>query len=145
MLIASLVSEVLVDFVTSHISGSWKLIFPSTLEVLTIVALLTWAKNRNGYTQVGLLLGAWITYIMCYLHLELGGHLPFFYNHYESIIKVVAVGQLAACYDTLHTVAVRMYHAASNLRFGGRWILRDSTLRASFLHGKGGVENQAGR
>ena len=145
ILLASLASWLVVQLVTHQIHGAWKLVVPGAVEVATIAAILKWSPNRTGYIQSVLLAAAWLAHLLCYVDLKTGGQMPFFYDHYETIIQVVAVGQLAACYDTLHTVAVRMYHAASSLRFGGGWILRDSTLRASVLHGKGDVENQPGR
>lgn len=105
----------LVVFVTSHIAASWKLVIPAANEVLTISAMVHWAKNRTGYWQVAFLSVAWLADVLCYAHLKSGGQLHFFYDHYETIIQVVAVGQLAACYDTIQFHFGRAYLWASRL------------------------------
>lgn len=114
VLIASLVSEALVDFITSQIHGSWKLVIPGALEVLTILALMQWAKNRTGYLNSGLLCIAWLAHILCYVDLWLKTDIV--YSRYEAVIQLVALGQLASCYDTVQHNLGRAYLWASGLR-----------------------------
>jgi len=145
VLIASLASEGIVDFITRQIHAPWKLVIPGAVETLTIIAMLSWARNRTGYLQAGLLFVAWIAHLLCYLHLKTGGQLPFFYDNYEAIIQVVAVGQLAVCYDTLRSIPVRLYYTFKSLGFAGGWSVHDAVVRSAILHRKGETENQTSR
>ncbi len=98
VLAASLVSTFLVHLVTQEITGAWKLVVPATLEVMTIAALLRWSRNRTGYLNVGLLCVAWFTHVLCFVDVWSGSNLV--YDNYETILALVAVGQLLTCYDT---------------------------------------------
>ncbi len=99
VLIASLASEVIVDGITHQISGAWKLVIPGALEILTILALLKWARTRTGITQAYLLVFAWLAHLLCYADIYLKTDIV--YSRYEAILFWVAVGQIAACYDTM--------------------------------------------
>ncbi len=99
VLIASLFSEVIVDFITHNIHGAWKLAIPGAVEVLTIVSLLTWAKGPTGFAQAYLLLIAWLAHVLCYLDVAMKTDLV--YSRYETIIQLVAVAQIIAFHDTL--------------------------------------------
>lgn len=111
VLIASLASEVIVDGITQHIQGAWKLVIPGALEILTILALLKWARNRTGITQAGLLVFAWLAHVLCYLDIALKTDLV--YSRYETILFWVSAGQLVTCYDTMRFNLVRIYTAAN--------------------------------
>lgn len=87
------------DGITHQISGAWKLVIPGALEILTILALLKWARNRTGILQAGLLVFAWLTHLVCYMDIVIGTDL--IYSRYEAIIFWVSMAQLAACYDTV--------------------------------------------
>ncbi len=113
VLIASLASEVIVDFITHQIHAPWKLVIPGLLETLTILALLKWARNRTGYLNVGCLCIAWLAHLLCYLDVWLKTNMV--YSRYEGIIMVVAIGQLLACHDTIISTSERAYTWASGL------------------------------
>lgn len=121
VLIASLASEALVDFITRDIQGAWKLVVPGAVEVLTIMALLQWARTRTGTMQATLLLVAWGAHLLCYWDTQMKTDLV--YSRYELIIQAVAAGQLAACHDTLFYIAGRVRNALERLgRFGVRGV-----------------------
>ena len=80
------------------IIAPWKLVFPASVEVLTILVLLHWARNRTGFLQVGLLVVAWGGHVLCWLDLVTGSNIV--YDRYSLILGCVALGQIAACYDT---------------------------------------------
>lgn len=145
VLFFSLTGIALVTLVTTNIHGPWKLAIHGTHEVLTIVCLFMWAPNRTGFLQACLLWIAWLAHLLCYLHLKTGGQLPFFYDHYETIIQVVAVGQLAACYDTLRSILISLYRSFKSLGLGGGWSVPDTAIRSAILHGKGTNQNQTGQ
>lgn len=113
VLIASLASEVIVHGITHHIHGSWKLVIPGAVEVLTILAMLQWSRNRTGYIQVCLLTIAWLSHLLCYVDVVLKTDIV--YSRYETILMCVAVGQLAACYDTMHFNFCRACDSANAL------------------------------
>lgn len=98
VLAATIASFLITEWVTRPIHASWKLAIPATVETLTILALLHWAKNRTGYLQAGLLSIAWATHVLCYYDLNANTNLV--YDNYGRILAAVAVGQIAACYDT---------------------------------------------
>lgn len=100
VLIATLFSEVLVDAVTSHFSGAWKLIIPGAVETCTILALLKWAKNRTGIMQAACLVVAWFAHFLCYTDIVFQTDVV--YSRYEVILFWVSLAQLAAFHDTLH-------------------------------------------
>lgn len=77
----------------------WKMVLPATVEILTIAALLKWAKNLTGVIQVGLLVFAWALHALCWVDLVTGSNMV--YDRYSSLLGAVAVGQLIGCYDTL--------------------------------------------
>jgi|GEM_PF-6108959 len=99
VLIASLTSEVIVDGITCRINGAAKLAIPGCVELLTILALFKWSKNRTGIMQSGLLMIAWLDHFLCYWDCEMKTDIV--YSRYESILLWVSVGQLAAFYDTM--------------------------------------------
>lgn len=131
VLIASLASEVIVELVTHQIHGAWKLAIPGALETLTILALLHWARNRTGHMQACLLIIAWLAHLLCYLDAVWKTDLV--YSRYEIIIQMVAVGQLAACYDTLIFNAGRLRSVANSIRAGSVERLFPARTRASLL------------
>ena len=80
------------------ITAPAKLIAPSTVEFLTILALLRWARNQTGFIMAGLLGVAWGAHLTCYLDLLMGTNL--IYDQYETVLGLVAVGQIAVCHDS---------------------------------------------
>lgn len=127
VLIASLVSEVMVDEITQNIAGAWKLIMPGALEIGTILALLKWARNRTGYLQAGLLVIAWVAHLLCYVDFTLKTDLV--YSRYEDIIFWVSVGQLATCYDTMHFNLSRIPFPRVPFAPVGFWRVYPASLR----------------
>jgi len=99
ILLATVGSFLLTEGATRQIHGAWKLIFPATVETLTILALLRWSKNRTGYMQAGLLVIAWGAHVLCYL--DLVRNTDWVYDNYNQILGCVALGQIAACHDTM--------------------------------------------
>lgn len=99
ILVATIGSYLLTELVTRPITGTWKLVIPGAVELATIAAILRWSRNLTGYLQVGLLVVAWFAHLFCYVDLVLGSDLV--YSNYELILEGVAIGQLAACHDTL--------------------------------------------
>ena len=100
------------DGITHQIEGAWKLVIPGALEILTILALLKWARNRTGIMQAGLLVFAWLAHVLCYLDIFLKTDLV--YSRYEDILFWVAVGQLATCYDTMYFNFGILYNAITS-------------------------------
>lgn len=100
------------DCITNRILGAWKLVIPGALEILTILALLKWARNRTGITQAGLLVIAWLAHVLCYWDCILKTDIV--YSRYEAILFWVAVGQLATCYDTMRFNISRLHSAATS-------------------------------
>ncbi len=113
VLIASLASEVIVDEITRPIHGAWKLVIPSGVEFITILALLKWARNRTGILQASLLVIAWLAHLLCYADIALKTDLV--YSRYETIIYLVSAGQLATCYDTMLFNLSRIYATGATL------------------------------
>ena len=113
VLIASLSSEVIVDFITRQIHAPWKLVIPGAVEILTILAMFQWAKGRTGHLQIGCLCAAWLAHLLCYVDVCLKTDLV--YSKYETIIQIVAVGQILACYDTLVSIGRRVVEVATRL------------------------------
>ncbi len=135
VLIASIFSEVIVDLVTRDIHGAWKLIIPGMVETLTIMAMLRWSRNTTGYLQAGCLIVAWLAHLLCYVDVALKTDLV--YSKYEHIIMAVAVGQLAACYDTVMFTIGRIYRFANS----GPSSLRDvpaASVCVELPHSSGG-------
>ncbi len=113
VLIASMASDMIVDFITHQIHAPWKLVIPGLLETLTILALLKWARNRTGYLNVGCLCVAWLAHLLCYVDVWLKTDM--IYSRYEEIIMAVAIGQLASFHDTISYNLGRAYTWASGL------------------------------
>lgn len=111
VLIASLASEVIVDGITCHINGAAKLAIPGCVEILTILALFKWSKNRTGIMQSGLLMIAWLDHFLCYI--DCLTKTDIVYSRYETILLWVSVGQLAAFYDTLRFNLCRLRDKAA--------------------------------
>lgn len=132
ILIASIVSWVLVDFVTRPIPGAWKLVIPGAVEVATIGALMQWGRNRTAYIQVVLLLVAWLAHIVCWIDVIHGT--DYIYSNYDILIQAVAVGQLIACYDTLLSAPARTLAYCRQLRGGGFGGIRTASPSCGVLH-----------
>lgn len=133
ILIASIVSEVLVVFVTRQIHAPWKLVVPGAVETLTILALLSYGRTRTAFFQAVLLIVAWWSHIQCYLDLIWNTNVV--YDHYEKILSVVAVLQLLACYDTIFSIG------RSVQGWGDAWAARlrgvhSGSSRAALLRGE---------
>ncbi len=144
ILVASFVSTLLVNFVTREIHAPWKLVFPATVETLTIIAMLTWAKNRTGYMQAVCLLVAWLAHVLCYLDIALGTDLV--YERYEALIQLVAAAQILVCYDTLARCGGLIVDWFNSVRDGGGVGLRVAGMHHSLLHGEAApVVQTAGR
>lgn len=129
VLIASLFSETIVGVVTRQIHGAWKLAIPGAVEILTIMALLQWGRNRTAYIQAALLIVAWLAHVFCYLDIKLGS--DFVYSRYEGIIYAVALGQILACHDTI----AHCFRSVRNWLWSvGRGGVRFGSRRAALLH-----------
>lgn len=113
VLVASFASTLLVHLVTHQIQAAWKLVIPGAVEVLTILAMLQWSRNRTGYIQVCLLTIAWLSHVICYADIAMQTDVV--YSRYRTILMCVAVGQLAACYDTMHFNFCRACDSANAL------------------------------
>ncbi len=135
ILIASLASEALVDLVTRQMTAPWKLVIPGALEVLTIAAMLRFSRNRTGYWQAALLALAWAAHLLCYFDIAMRTDLV--YSRYETIIQMVAVGQLAACYETIVHIAGRVRLWSESCWHGRRRFVRSPSSAAHLLCGKG--------
>lgn len=98
VLSATIASWLLVTLITQGITGSWKLAIPATLEILTILALLKWARNRTGWMQAGLLAVAWYVHLLDYIDIQIGTNM--IYDNYGRALGMVSALQLAACHDT---------------------------------------------
>lgn len=144
ILFFSLTGIALVTWVTPHLQGFWKTCAMCSHEALTILCLL-FANTQTSYRQAVLLFVSWLANLLCYIHLKTGGQLPFFYDNYETIIQVVAVWQLAACYDTLRSLPLRIYHALKSLGVGSGWVAPDAAIRSAVFHGEGTNQNQTGQ
>lgn len=124
---ATVASALIVWLVTSRIEAPWKLLVPSVVEDLTIACLLTWARNRTGYWQVGCLVFAWLAHRLCYVDVLMGSDL--IYSRYETVLALVAVAQLAGFYETLSHIFREL--VADGKIFGRA--LRRGALRARGL------------
>jgi len=129
---ASVAAEVMKYGMTVHIHGAWKLLFPATLELMTLWAMLRWATGRTALIQAVFLCIAWACHVICFLDIMFGSDIV--YSNYETALLTVAVGQLLACYDTMRSVAIRVYNALRitghpDLRGVPAPVLRNSVLR----------------
>jgi hypothetical protein len=103
VLAATLASWALVDLVTVHLYGAWKLCVPGMIETLTILSLLRWAQKPSRYYQSACLVVAWLAHVLCFVDLGLGTDIV--YTRYEAILACVAVAQIAFFHDTyLHQI-----------------------------------------
>ena len=125
VLIASLVGEVSADWVMPRVSDQWRQVLPSTIEVLTFLALLRWARNRTGYANAALVSVAWGAHVLCCA--DIFWNTDLVYSSYITIIQLVAVGQLA----TFHETFAHIYRA------GLDWVSahRVGRLRSSHVAG----------
>ena len=102
------------------LQAPWKLVLPATVEALTVLSLLRWAKNPTGYTQASLLVMAWVIHALCYLDLMTGGNLV--YDQYETYLGGIAIAQLLGFFDTLrfnyHRLVAILGHCYGHLRAG---------------------------
>jgi hypothetical protein len=131
LLIASLASEVITELVTDNMPYAESLVIPCSVEILTAFSFLRWAKNRTGYMQIRILAVAWIAHILCYVDTWLKTDLV--YSRYEIIIQMVAAGQLAACNDTLFSIAGRIRSFINSFRVGCSQHLFPARHRAGLL------------
>ena len=134
VLVASLVSTLLVHFVTHEITGAWKLAVPGAVEVLTISALMYFSPNRTGLLQSCCLLVAWMAHAFCYLDIVLRTDIV--YSRYETILALVAIAQIIVCYDTLAHCGRAVAAGFAAVPFGGSRGLRHSGVRDSVLSGR---------
>lgn len=123
--LATLASMLLVDNLTRQIVGAWKLAIPGTMETLTILCLLRWARNRTGYAQVVCLSVAWIAHLLCYVDCVTGSDL--IYTHYESVLGFVSIAQFAFFHDTI----------GHNLRKLADWVRYLGASHVNFLRPSG--------
>ncbi len=107
VLVASFVSTLLVHLVTHQIHAPWKLVVPGMVETFTIIAMLQWSRNLTGLLNSGLLCIAWLDHLFCYLDVWLKTDMV--YSRYETIIAIVAVGQLLTFHDTMLNTVGRIY------------------------------------
>lgn len=104
ILLATLVSFLITEGITRQIEASWKLMVPATVESLTVMFLLLYARNRTGFLQAGLLCLAWLAHVLCYMDLMLNTDMV--YSNYELVLGFVALGQLLGFHDTVrHNIA----------------------------------------
>lgn len=129
VLIATVTSESLVDFVTRGISGAEKLTVPGAMETITILALLRWAPNRTGYLNCAALSAAWVAHLLCYLDCTTGSRMV--YDQYELIIGGVALAQLLAFHETAVHLLRRLMASISG--YGRVPDFRPTGVRAALL------------
>lgn len=135
MLIASLASEVMVDCFTHNIHSAWKMVFPASLEVMTIWAMFRWG-GENALIQAVLLVVAWLAHLLLYADAVLGTDI--IWSRYDTAIQMIAVGQLVACYDTLFYVFNRLAGLAARLAgLVATRSLSDPSVRNSVLRSEG--------
>jgi len=134
ILVASFFSTLLVHFVTHEITGAWKLAVPGAVEVLTITALMTLSPNRTGLLQSCCLLVAWSAHALCYL--DIVWQTDIVYSRYETVLSLVAIFQIIACYDTLAHCGRAVAAGVAAVLFGGGRGLRHSGVRDSVLSGQ---------
>lgn len=99
VLIATLASWAIKEFFTSGITSPWKLVVPCSVEAMTILSLLKWARNPSGWRQIDLLVVAWFAHFLCLLDLLLVTDMV--YSLYEWILTAVTASQVLAFYDTI--------------------------------------------
>jgi hypothetical protein len=128
------VASYLITLGIHGVTSPWRLIVPATIETATIIALLKWANNRQGLTQVALLVIAWAAHLLCYFDLMAGTNIV--YDAYEKILLGVAVGQILACHDTVLSNVLAIRDAL--FRLGGRGDLHPASGHASVLHPQSG-------
>lgn len=102
VLFATIVSELSVDLVTSHITAPWKLIFPGAMETITILLLAQCSPTRTSFVQMGCVGVAWLAHALCFFDLLTGSNLV--YDSYETILGMVALAQFVAFHDTLRSL-----------------------------------------
>lgn len=95
----TLTSSLVVIFITVHITSYWKLLIPTTIELITVLALLYYTPNRTGYFLALSLIVAGLTDISCILDIIFVTN--YVYDQYERIIAAVAICQILAFYDTI--------------------------------------------
>jgi hypothetical protein len=143
LVVAAIAAEVMKYGITVHIHGAWKLLFPATLELLTVWAMLRWSSGISATIQVLLLSAAWFAHVICFL--DVVGNTDSIYSHYETALLIVAVGQILACYDTWKHIGSRIYNA---LRVGGRSdmpAVSNAALRPAVLHGQSASQVSKGQ
>lgn len=120
ILVATLTSEFLVEFITRSIPSPEKLGVAGAVETVTILALLKWAPNRTGFLNCASLVVAWCAHLLCYADCKLGTRMV--YHNYEWIIGGVAVAQFLAFHDTarhLLRMVLRADNRAPDVRVAG--------------------------
>ncbi len=131
VLIASIASEFVKYGITIHIAGAWKLVFPATVEMGTIVAMLLWSPNRTGYMQSACIFVAWLAHVLCYLDVQHGTN--FIYGNYVLVIQLVAVAQLLGFHDTVRHNLARLAHLLAGWRIHRSHGLRTASVRSAIL------------
>lgn len=99
VLVATLASHFLVTPCTQQIVEAWKLIFPLSVELLTIAALYCWAKGRTGYGQIVCLSVAGLAHFLCYVDIRC--NTDAIYSRYELVLMLVATAQVVVFHDTI--------------------------------------------
>ena len=101
VLMATVLSHITV-LALRHVHVAEKLIVPGLVETITILAIARYAPGASGRWQIGALMIAWLTHLLCYIDIKFKTNLV--YDSYESILGVVAVAQVAGFWDTFrHT------------------------------------------
>ena len=121
LLVVGVVSTSVVHLVICHIQASWTLIVPAANETLTMLAMLTWANPKTALNQAFLLLVAWWAHVQCYIDIQ--NETNVIYDNYETLLALVAIGQLLACHDTIFSIGRRVSQWFSILVRGGRGVL----------------------
>lgn len=131
VLVATLAANCLYAFVTHEIHGAWKLAIYASVEAATILALLHFARTRSGILNSGCLGVAWLTHLLCYTDVCFG--LNTVYDNYETILFIVAVGQIAAFHDTLLHIARSLRRWTHAVRVGDLRRVQPASVRAPLL------------
>lgn len=135
VVVATVASWMLVTFVTHGITGSWKLVIPATVETATILALLRWARTRTGLMQAMLVAVAWYAHLLCYIDIRIGTNM--IYDNYERLLGLVAVLQIASCYDTYLHHFRRLGQWWSSFGADRAGVVRAPSVPASVFHHQG--------
>lgn len=133
VLVATVTSFIVANYITAPFTGAWKLVVPAALETATVLALLRWAPTRTGWRQVWCVVCAWFAHALCFADLQLGTDVV--YSRYEAVLGIVALAQLAFCHDTITHYFLQLGHwwrAIHNPR-----VVRASSAASVVLHHPG--------